>query len=189
MGRIESCQDIPSEGSRSRPRNAFAGDENAKQSEPMSKICHTKMPRIWLVFLKYTLKGWLWMKPWLYRWAPAVFIMAIIFFASATPGSDLPKFGNWDFLAKKGGHVFGYALLAPAYLHALGGNPRSRSRLLLSLVLAILYACSDEWHQRFTPGRTPSVTDVFIDTAGATIGLTISCLVRRRPMLNNTANT
>ena len=128
------------------------------------------------------------MKLRLYRWVPAVLMMAIIFFASATPGSELPKFGGWDFLAKKGGHMLGYALLALAYLYALGGNRRSPSRLFFSLVLAILYACSDEWHQRFTPGRTPSVVDVFIDTAGAAVGLTVSSLVRRRPMLSNTAD-
>jgi VanZ family protein len=129
------------------------------------------------------------MKSWIYRWGPAVLIMAIIFFASATPGSDLPKFGSWDFLAKKGGHMFGYALLALAYLRAIGGKMGSRTQLLSSLALAILYACSDEWHQRFIPGRTSSITDVLIDATGAVIGLAISYLVRGRLLLNKTANT
>jgi VanZ family protein len=129
------------------------------------------------------------MKPWIYRWGPAVLIMAIIFFASATPGSDLPKFGNWDFLAKKGGHMLGYALLASAYLYAIGGKRISRTQMFFSLVWAILYACSDEWHQRFTPGRTSSITDVFIDITGAVIGLAISYLVRGRLLLSKAANT
>jgi VanZ family protein len=126
------------------------------------------------------------MKSWIYRWGPAVLIMGFIFFASATPASDLPKFGNWDFLLKKGGHMFGYALLAWAYLHALGGKGMLRTQLFLSLVLATLYACSDEWHQGFTPGRTSSITDVFIDTAGAIVGLGASYLVRGRLALNKT---
>ena len=118
------------------------------------------------------------MKPWIHRWGPAVLVMAIIFFASAIPGSDLPKFGNWDFLAKKAAHILGYALLASAYLYAIGGERISRTQLFFALVLAIVYACSDEWHQRFTPGRTSSITDVFIDTIGSVIGLAISYLVR-----------
>ena len=63
---------------------------------------------------------------------------------------------------------------------AIGRERISRTRLFFSLVLAILYACSDEWHQRFTPGRTSSIIDVFIDTIGSVIGLAISYLVRGR---------
>jgi VanZ family protein len=106
--------------------------------------------------------------------------MAIIFLASAMPGSELPEFGNWDTLAKKAGHMLGYALLAAAYLHALNrGRGISGSRLIASVCLAILYAVLDEWHQGFVPGRNPSVWDVVIDGAGSVVGLAARLAVRR----------
>ncbi len=119
------------------------------------------------------------MKGWLWRWGPAILVMVIIFFASDTPGSDLPKFGAWDFFAKKGGHMMGYALLASAYFHGLNkGRKATVLQFMAAVCLACLYAVSDEFHQSFTPGRTPSLYDVCIDTAGAGIGLSIWSLMR-----------
>jgi VanZ family protein len=105
--------------------------------------------------------------------------MILIFLASATPSSDLPNFGMMDLIMKKGGHMFGYALLAAAIFHGINnGAAMKRSRFIFAIILAIAYAASDEWHQRFTPGRTSSVLDVFIDSAGAFLGLTLWCLAR-----------
>jgi len=36
-----------------------------------------------------------------------------------------------------------------------------------------LFAASDEFHQTFVKSRTPSVGDVLLDIAGATVGLLI----------------
>jgi VanZ family protein len=41
-------------------------------------------------------------------------------------------------------------------------------------LIAILYAATDEFHQSFTPGRTPRVTDVMIDAAGAAMGMVVA---------------
>jgi VanZ family protein len=99
-------------------------------------------------------------------------MMALIFTASGTPGNELPKFGVWDVFVKKGGHVIGYALLAVSYLRGLtGGRSVNRRTLVLAIALSALYAASDEFHQSFTPGRTPSVIDVGIDTIGAALGV------------------
>ncbi len=49
----------------------------------------------------------------------------------------------------------------------------------LSWGLAVLYAASDEFHQRFVPGRSGEVRDVLIDAAGAAIGLAVFLLCRR----------
>jgi VanZ family protein len=110
------------------------------------------------------------MKEWIWRWGPAILIMAIIFIASSMPGNDIPEFGIGDFIVKKGGHMFGYALLAIAYSRALSKGV-SRYRFTIAVCLAVLYAASDEWHQRFTPGRNASFWDVCIDAAGGFIGL------------------
>jgi VanZ family protein len=117
------------------------------------------------------------MKAWIYRWGPPILVMAIIFVVSATPGSDIPGFGHWDTLVKKGGHMLGYALLAIALYHALSNGRRSAKLLfLLATCFVALYAASDEFHQRFTAGRTSSVRDVCIDVTGGLIGIAIARL-------------
>jgi VanZ family protein len=116
---------------------------------------------------------------WLRRWGPSLLMMALIFTASGTAGSDLPKFGIWDFFVKKGGHLIGYALLGASYAHGLVSHKgMKRSVLLAAIVLAGLYAVTDEFHQSFTPGRTPSAVDVGIDTIGAALGVGIWTWIR-----------
>ena len=44
------------------------------------------------------------------------------------------------------------------------------------LVYCFLYACTDEIHQSFSPGRSCQFTDVLIDTGGALVGILISML-------------
>jgi len=116
---------------------------------------------------------------WIRRWGPACIMMALIFTASGTPGSDLPQFGFLDVLVKKGGHALGYALLGISYLRGLAyGRNASPRQLLLAATLATLYAATDEYHQRFTPGRTPSVEDVLTDSIGAIAGVGLWPFVR-----------
>ncbi len=58
-------------------------------------------------------------------------------------------------------------------------SQRSGSKMgLLALALTVLYACSDEWHQRFIPGRTSCVRDVVIDSLGALLALLVVTLAR-----------
>lgn len=108
----------------------------------------------------------------LIRFGPAALIMVAIFAFSSTPSSNLPNFGGWDWVAKKGAHALGYAMLGAAYTHALApGRPLTLRNGLIAIALAALYATSDEWHQSFTAGRHPAWTDVAIDTVGATVGV------------------
>jgi hypothetical protein len=109
---------------------------------------------------------------WWMRWGPALLMMMLIFLASSTPGNDLPELGGWDTIVLKGGHMLGYALLAVSYLRALTWDRRvPRYAWLLAVILAILYALSDEYHQSFTPGRSPRMSDVGIDAVGAALGV------------------
>ncbi len=73
--------------------------------------------------------------------------------------------------------MLGYALLAVAYWRGIG-KTRSKS-ILLAWLLVILYAATDEFHQRFTPGRNARVFDVGIDAVGGGIGLIISVYINR----------
>lgn len=114
------------------------------------------------------------------RWSPAIAVMAAIFVASATPGEELPNAGRFDLVLKKGGHFLGYALLGAAYLRGLAWRRGPAFRDVgMAILLALLYAASDELHQRFTPGRTPAVSDVLLDGVGAAAGA--GAWARRRP--------
>lgn len=114
------------------------------------------------------------------RWGLAALMMLIIFAASATPKQSLPVFVGWDWVVKKGGHFTGYAVLAALYARGLAaGRPATRRDWGVAVLLAALYALTDEFHQRFVPGRGATLTDVGIDTMGAMLGAALYCWQRR----------
>lgn len=49
-------------------------------------------------------------------------------------------------------------------------------RMILSILLGMIYAVSDEIHQSFIPGRTPQITDIYIDTLGVVLGVLLILL-------------
>lgn len=49
--------------------------------------------------------------------------------------------------------------------------------LIMSILLSFLYACTDELHQIFVPGRSAQFRDILIDTLGASFGATITYLI------------
>ena len=105
----------------------------------------------------------------LLRFLPAVLVMAAIFIASSIPSQELPSFGLWDLLVKKGGHMLGYGLLALSFWYALKWD---RQYFWLAFLLAAVYALSDEYHQSFVAGRNASLVDaLLIDNAGALVVL------------------
>ena len=79
--------------------------------------------------------------------------------------------------ARKGAHLTEYAILAVLLWRALRHNmdkerrPWLWSQAAQALLLVILFAASDEFHQSFVPTREASVVDVLIDTAGAVLAL------------------
>ncbi len=110
------------------------------------------------------------------RWLPSIALMGVIFILSGQPASNLPFFGEYDILVKKLGHATGYALLGIAYYFALPPRLRAGYRWMLALLMAVLFALSDEFHQSFVEGRTSSLVDVMIDTAGAAVALTFAVI-------------
>lgn len=109
-------------------------------------------------------------------WLAVALWMTAIFILSAQP--ELPRAPEplLDTLLKKGGHALGYAVLASLVYHAMRLTWPMRSqrwRTLCAFGLTVAYALSDEWHQSFVPGRTPSLLDVGIDTLGAVGGLAL----------------
>ena len=47
---------------------------------------------------------------------------------------------------------------------------KEKNRIIISLIIGIIYASSDEIHQSFVLERSPMITDVMIDTMGVMLG-------------------
>jgi VanZ family protein len=116
------------------------------------------------------------------RWGPSLLMIGAIFLFSSIPSREMPRFGSFDVLVKKGGHAFGYGLLAATFWHGFNWN---RKLWWAALLLAVLYAVTDEFHQSFVPGRHPSAVDVAIDTTAAAISLAICALARKAHRRDN----
>jgi VanZ family protein len=107
----------------------------------------------------------------LLRWLPAVLWMGVIFVFSSIPSKEMPSFGLWDFLVKKGGHMLGYGILALCFWYALKWE---RKHFWVAFGLTVLYGLSDEIHQLFVTGRHFSLYDSFgFDAVGGLILLTL----------------
>ena len=110
----------------------------------------------------------------LWRFLPALLVMAVIFAFSSVPKQEMPNFGLVDLFVKKGGHVLGYALLALAYWYGLSAIPSGSTTrpYFQAYILSALYAISDEFHQSFVPGRHATWVDaLIIDGSGAILAL------------------
>lgn len=130
-------------------------------------------------------------------------MMSAIFFFSSMPGEDsgglseriteavihfvFPDYSNLSaeqqigaftllhHLIRKLAHFSEYAVLGALFM--LFFNTFSlKHKVLVSLLCAVLYAVSDEWHQGFVAARGPAVSDVILDSAGAAFGLVIALL-------------
>jgi VanZ family protein len=125
-------------------------------------------------------------------WLPPVVWMAVIFGLSSDTASAeqtsrflLPLLrwllpwatsGQLDLLhavARKGGHLTEYAVLAALWFRAFargrGLTPRAAS--WLALALSVVWAFVDEGHQSMLLARTGSALDVGIDAGGAVLAL------------------
>ena len=55
---------------------------------------------------------------------------------------------------------------------------KDKRRILITVIIGIIYATLDEFHQSFSPGRTPKITDVYIDTLGVILGILLVLTAR-----------
>ena len=78
--------------------------------------------------------------------------------------------GNVSFFVRKAAH-FSIFMALGFCVSGIFGKIKFLSRNTpITLLFCFLYACSDEFHQSFSPGRAPQVRDVLIDTSGALTG-------------------
>lgn len=139
----------------------------------------------------------------LFYWLPPLLWMAVIFsFSTDTfsashtgslfyrlfhvfaPGLTPEQFAPIHFSIRKAAHFTEYALLALLLFRALRAGAAMRWRwrwALYSLLIVVVYALFDEWHQSFTHDRTASIYDSLIDSSGGATALLLLWWRRRRP--------
>lgn len=89
------------------------------------------------------------------------------------------------FPVRKCAHLSLYLILGILVISLLREYMVINTKLvLLSLLICFLYACSDEIHQLFVPGRSCEVRDVLIDTLGACLGVSFYYLVFRKKKMS-----
>ena len=87
-----------------------------------------------------------------------------------------------SFPVRKAAHMTEYLVFYGTVrfgLHFTYQTPDIRRRLFAALAIVFLYACTDEFHQLFVPGRSGQFRDVLIDCCGVTV-VTLICLMRAR---------
>jgi len=106
------------------------------------------------------------------NWLPVIAWMALIFVLSSQPLLPQAPDALLDGLLKKAAHFGEYLVLVMLLSRALSPARGAVGWRVgaLALGIAVAYAVSDELHQNFVPGRTPSPWDVAIDSLGAISG-------------------
>lgn len=114
----------------------------------------------------------------LFRYIPAILLMACIFRSSAVPGDGM----GWLVSPfDKFMHAGTYAVLGAGFCLWFR-NARWESRPVayaaLCVLFCVLFGALDEFHQSFVPGRSAGFDDVIADFAGGVIGTAAFALVK-----------
>lgn len=118
----------------------------------------------------------------LLRWTPAGIWMAVIFYLSHQTADDLgtllPFFQTWFpwMNSFDWGHFLAYFILAFCFHWALLPKTHSWSGKGLVVLLCIAYGVTDEFHQRFVPGRVPDWFDLRNDAIGAILAMLVASI-------------
>lgn len=89
-----------------------------------------------------------------------------------------------SFIIRKLAHFTEYLILGFLTINMLNKNDISK-KYLLSILICIIYATSDEIHQLFVPGRACQLIDILIDSIGSIIGIYLYKLINTKILKNN----
>ena len=99
-------------------------------------------------------------------WLPVIVWMGVIFIGSSI--GNVPRVGGTtlDGLVHRAAHVLEFAILGALCCVREQGKPITKREMIMTLIVVALYGASDEFHQRFTPGRSSEGLSVLFDVAG-----------------------
>ena len=86
--------------------------------------------------------------------------------------SDILNSPNSQFIVRKSAHIILFcflSILCFVVIYELKRNVKIST--LVSFSITFIYACMDEIHQLFIPGRTGKINDVLIDSIGVIMDL------------------
>ena len=131
-----------------------------------------------------------------------VAIMCMIFFLSAKDGTESTNMSEWllntafgqllmkllprlteygeELDIRKYAHMTEYALLAVSsgfFFQELFLDRIPLRSAICNSAFCLFYACSDEFHQTFVPGRAGAAIDVMVDMIGVAAGMIIVFLI------------
>ncbi|MCB2343357.1 VanZ family protein [Clostridium estertheticum] len=93
-----------------------------------------------------------------------------------------------NFIVRKASHFTEYFILYMLIYRAMNKSKKIDMKIFIaSILIVFLYACSDEFHQSFVPGRGPAFRDVMVDTCGgltAFLFIYIRVTLKKRPDSN-----
>ena len=115
-------------------------------------------------------------------WAPVALLLGFEFYLSSQSGRALPTFGPWFPGKDKVEHAsyfFLTGLMAVRAARFGEGWGRAKTAVFL-LLAAVLWGCSDEIHQSYTPGRSVEIGDVLADTAGVALAVAFGERILRK---------
>ena len=81
-----------------------------------------------------------------------------------------------DYPVRKAAHMSEYAFLTLLEFGILVYR-KDKKKYVFPIGITFLYACTDEFHQLFVPGRAGRFTDVLIDTSGGIIMMLLIILI------------
>jgi hypothetical protein len=92
--------------------------------------------------------------------------------------SAVPAIGS--VLIRKSAHFCVYGCLGASTALLVSECRPKRFAFLWSWLIPVVYACTDELHQYFVPGRSCEFRDVCIDSAGALLGVVLVRFILQR---------
>jgi len=112
-------------------------------------------------------------KKFIILWLPVIIWAGLIFYLSSIPDLKTGLETFWDIILRKMAHIVEYGILFLLLAKAM------KKPLIWPIILSILYAISDEFHQSFVPGRNMALLDVYFDSAGILLGYLIQLRTNR----------
>lgn len=82
-------------------------------------------------------------------------------------------------IIRKGAHFSEYLILYILFYRIIIMYVDVSKTKYLGVLFVFLYACTDELHQLFIPGRTAAFKDVIIDTSGGCVGFIILSIINK----------